>query len=99
MQYGLLAVDDERVARVVATLEPDDGLSALGQEIHDRALTLIAPLGADDYNVSAQLSGPYEIQQTQARDHESEAEASQLAVFQLSQYREPAAPSVGRRER
>ncbi len=99
MQYGLRTVDDERVARVVAALEPDDGLSALGKEIHDRALTLIAPLGADDYNVSAQISAPHDIQQTQTRDHESEAEASQLAVFQLRQYREPAAPTVGRRER
>ncbi len=98
MKYRLLAVDDERVARVVAALEPDDGLSALGQEVHDRALTLIAPLGADDYNVSAQRSAPHDIQQSQARDHESEAEASQLAILQLSQHGEPATPALGRGE-
>ena len=99
MKYGLLAVDDERVARVVATLEPDDGLSALGKEIHNRALTLIAPLGADDYNVSAQLSAPHDIQQNQARDHESETEASQLAILQLCQHCKPAAPAAGRAKR
>ena len=96
MKYRFLAVDDERVARVVAALEPDDGLSALGKEIYDRALTLIAPLGADDYDVPAQLLDPHDIQQSQARDHESEAETSQLAILQLCQHCKPAAPAAGR---
>ncbi len=85
MKYGLLAVDDERVTSIVATLEPYDGVCALGEEIHDRAFSLIAPLGADDDNVFAQLSAPYDNQQTQTRNHKPEAEASQPAVFQLSQ--------------
>ena len=85
MQYGLLAVDDERVTGVVAALEPHDSMSALGEEIHNRALTLIAPLGADDDDVSAQLSVPYDKQQSQTRNYEAETEASQPAVFQLRQ--------------
>ncbi len=85
MKYGLLAIDDERVTRVVATLESHHSMGALGEEIHDRAFTLIAPLGADDNNVSAQRSAPYDKQQTQTCNHEPEAKASQPAVFQLSQ--------------
>ena len=45
---GLAPVDDERVARVVAALEASDGGGALGQQIDDLALALIAPLRADD---------------------------------------------------
>jgi len=85
MKYGLLAIDDERVARVVATLESHHGMGALGEEIHDRAFTLIAPLGADDDNVAAQRSAPYDKQQSQTRNNQPEAKASQTAVFQLSQ--------------
>ena len=85
MKYGLLAIDDERVTRVVATLESHHGVSALGEKIHDRAFTLIAPLGADDDNVSAQRSAPHDKQQTQTRNHEPETKASQPAVLQLRQ--------------
>ena len=85
MKYGLFAIDDERVTCVVATLESHDGVSALGEEIHDRAFTLIAPLGADDDNVCAQRSAPYNKQQSQTGNHEPEAKASQPSVFQLSQ--------------
>jgi hypothetical protein len=99
VKYGLLAVDDERVTGVMAALEPDDGLGALGKEIYDRALALIAPLGADDYDVPAQRSTPHDIQQGQARNHESEAEASQLAVFEISHDCESTAPALGRGKR
>ena len=54
MKYGFLAVDDERVTGIMAALEPHDGVSTLGEEIHNRALTLIAPLGTDDDDVFAQ---------------------------------------------
>jgi hypothetical protein len=39
---------DQRVSRVVAALEARDGRGALGQQIDDLALALVAPLGADD---------------------------------------------------
>ena len=55
MKYGFLAVDDERVTRIMAALKPHNGVGTLGEEIYNRALTLIAPLGTDDDNVSAQL--------------------------------------------
>ena len=57
-QHGLAPADDERVARVVAALEPDDALRVLGQPVDDLALTFIAPLGADDDDVLAHGSLP-----------------------------------------
>ena len=85
MENGLIAIDDERVARVVAALETHDRMSALGKQVHNRTLALIAPLRANDYNVSTQPLTPNKIQQTQSRDHETETEVSQLIVFQLTE--------------
>src|SRR5262249_42868408 len=44
-----LAVDDDRVAGVVAALVADDQLALLGEIVGEAALALVAPLGADDY--------------------------------------------------
>ena len=43
-----LAVADDRVAGVVAALEADDRVGALGEQIDDLPLAFVAPLGADD---------------------------------------------------
>ena len=42
------AVDDERVAGIVAALEAHDDVGALRQPVDDLALAFVAPLGADD---------------------------------------------------
>jgi hypothetical protein len=47
---GLIA-DDEGVARVVAALEAHDDVSALRQPVDNLALALVAPLGANHYDV------------------------------------------------
>ncbi len=47
-ENGLDAVDDERVAGVVPALESHDRRGALGQQVDDLPLALVAPLGADD---------------------------------------------------
>jgi hypothetical protein len=47
-EHGLLAIDDQRVAGIVATLEPGHGRGAFGEQVYDLALALVAPLGADD---------------------------------------------------
>ncbi len=47
-QDGLAPADDQRVAGVVSALETRHGGGALGEEVYDLALALIAPLGADD---------------------------------------------------
>ena len=52
------AVDDERVAGVVAALEADHDVGALRQPVHDLALALVAPLGADDRDVRHASSSP-----------------------------------------
>src|SRR5205823_14726384 len=44
-----VAAPDDRVARVVAALVADDDVRAFGDEVGDLPLTLIAPLGAHDY--------------------------------------------------
>ena len=57
-QDGLLAADDERVAGVVAALEAGHRGGALGQQVDDLALALIAPLGADDDDELAHAPNP-----------------------------------------
>ena len=42
-----LAVDDERVPRVVPALVADDQVHLLGEEVGELALALVAPLGSD----------------------------------------------------
>ena len=46
------AVDDQRVARIVAALETNDDIGAAGQPIDDFAFAFIAPLGADDRDIA-----------------------------------------------
>ena len=48
---GLVA-DDERVAGVVAALEAHDDVGAAREPVDDFAFALVAPLGADDGDVS-----------------------------------------------
>ncbi len=53
MKNCFLAVDDERVAGIVTTLEAHDGLRALGEKVDDRTLPFVTPLRADDDDVRA----------------------------------------------
>ena len=46
------AVDDQRVAGIVAALEADHDVGALAEPVDDLALALVAPLGADDGDVA-----------------------------------------------
>ena len=46
-----LAVDDQRVAGIVAALEADHHIRALRQPVDDLALALVAPLRADDHHI------------------------------------------------
>jgi hypothetical protein len=55
---GLLATDDERMARVVPSLEARHGGGLLGEEVHDLAFAFIAPLGTDDDDELAHLVMP-----------------------------------------
>ena len=48
VQDGLLALDHQRVAGVVAALEAHDGADALGEQIDDLALAFVAPLRAQN---------------------------------------------------
>ena len=47
---GLVA-DDQRMAGVVAALEPHHDIGAAGQPVHHLALALVAPLGADHRDI------------------------------------------------
>ena len=53
MQGRLVAIDDQRVARVVSALKAHHALRHFGQPVDQFALALVAPLGADDDHVSA----------------------------------------------
>ena len=48
MQDGLLALDHDRVPRIVSALEAHDGVGVLCIEVDDLALAFIAPLGPYD---------------------------------------------------
>src|SRR5207302_8337588 len=50
------AVDDERVAGIVAALEAHDDVGLLGQPIDDFAFALVAPLGTDHHDVRHETS-------------------------------------------
>ena len=47
MQYRPLPVDDQGMPRVVSALEANHSVDALGEQVHDGALALIAPLRTD----------------------------------------------------
>ena len=47
VELELLAVADDRVAGVVAALEADDHVGAVGEQVDDLPLPLVAPLGSD----------------------------------------------------
>src|SRR3954449_2784260 len=49
MELVHLVAQHDRVAGVVSALKADHGVRLLGKEVHDLALALIAPLGADYY--------------------------------------------------
>ena len=51
MQDGLVALDDQRVAGVVAALKTDDEIGEFGEDVDDLAFAFIAPLGADHDDV------------------------------------------------
>jgi hypothetical protein len=53
---GFLTIDHQGVASIVATLKPHNPTDLLGQPVDDFAFALIAPLGANDDNVSALLA-------------------------------------------
>ena len=46
-----LAIDDERMAGIVAALEAHDDVGLLRQPVDDLALPFVTPLGADDDNI------------------------------------------------
>jgi hypothetical protein len=48
---GFLTVHHKSVTGVIATLEADDDVSVLGEEIDDLTFAFVSPLGADDCNV------------------------------------------------
>ena len=50
MQDRFLALDDQRVAGIVAALETRHRADALGQQVNDLALAFVAPLRAEDYD-------------------------------------------------
>ena len=50
VELELLAVADDRVARVVAALKAHDELRPLREQVGDLSLSLVAPLGADDHD-------------------------------------------------
>jgi hypothetical protein len=49
-QGRLHSINNDRVSRVVSTLEANDPVSAFGKYINDLSLTFITPLSANDHN-------------------------------------------------
>mmetsp|Transcript_23197 Transcript_23197/g.54782 ORF Transcript_23197/g.54782 Transcript_23197/m.54782 type:complete len:566 (+) Transcript_23197:2995-4692(+) len=53
LQRGLDALDDQGMAGVVAALEARHALGVIGHPVHDLALALVTPLGADDDHIAS----------------------------------------------
>ena len=51
MKDGFFTVHYQSMTCVIATLEADDDVGVLGEEIDDLAFAFVSPLGADDCNV------------------------------------------------
>ena len=51
VQNGFLAVDDQRVAGVIAALKAHDDIRVLGEQVDDFAFAFVSPLGTDDCDV------------------------------------------------
>ena len=51
-QFVGLVADDQRVAGIVAALEADDHVGAAREPVDDLALAFVAPLGADDGDIT-----------------------------------------------
>ena len=58
------AVDDQRVAGIVAALEADDDVGLLGQPVDDLAFAFVAPLGADHDNIRHEDLSPGQADET-----------------------------------
>jgi hypothetical protein len=57
----LLAVDNQGMSGIIATLEPDHEIRITGQQINDFALAFITPLGTDHYHTGHVLSTLYSL--------------------------------------
>ncbi len=85
-KYGLAAADDESVAGVVSALKARDGGDALGQQIDDLALALIAPLRADDDDELAHRRPLADQKENHHSDqHAAESGDAQLTISGIEQ--------------
>src|SRR6185437_2145365 len=82
---GLVA-DDKRMPRVMPPLEPHHDIGSAGQPVHDLALALVAPLGADHGDVRHRLGSLIAAGEAGARDA---AESTGMAVPSRSRKSQP----------
>ena len=99
MQNRFGSGDDERVASIVTTLEPGDGSSAIGQQVDDLALALIAPLGAYDYNVFTHPPLPDDEQEHEPDRRDRQTCEPQCSVIHLCNTNDGLAKQGRARER
>ena len=50
-QNGLVAVDDKRMACVMAAVKANNAVHLFGKPVDNLTLTLVTPLGADHHDV------------------------------------------------
>src|SRR5947209_8441685 len=77
MQDGLLAVDDEGVAGIVAALVADDDVGMLGKNVDDLALPFVTPLRSDHNHRGHDSSA------SRSEEHTSELQSRQYLVCRL----------------
>ena len=113
VQDGLLTVDDQRVAGVVAALKAHNGRRAIRQEVDNLSLALVTPLGPDDNYVLTHDSpssllpridnqwrlSAHDIQDPEADDHHHETDIADVIVTQARDFRHHLAVFSRRDER
>jgi len=84
MQDGLLTRDDERVARIVATLKSGYRFSLVRNQIDDFAFALVAPLGANYNYVFSHTNLPNNVKHDESNSGNRQACKTKTVIIHLS---------------
>ncbi len=92
-QYGLAAINDQGVARIVTALESRHRARAIGQQIHYLSLAFITPLGADDNDKLSHDA--YSVDKKEQHDSDEHAAQSGDAHFAIAERQNPGQRAFG----
>ena len=84
----------ERMTGIVPTLKPNNSIRTPGQHIYNGTLALVTPLCSYHNDSTTHNLGPYQIEESQARDDNHETSSPQLPILHFGKYGNPTTPCV-----